>query len=393
MTGRAWWGAIAIAIVVVGVAASPASPQPQALRAAPGSTLTMVLPANSFVLARPDGAEVVDGRLVWETTEADVGLHAVRSVRLDERGRWRIEETELIVRHPRRPELYLALGDSIASGHGLDRWDYFGRDDCWRAEGAAYARHVADGLADRGTDVEAHIVACSGAYLADLSGEVVGGGPDGIVAGDQTTQLDWAIRANPGLVTLTIGANDLGFIDPSAFIVDGGLDRPAIEARIEAVETGLAAVVEQLVAGTDATIVVTDYHDPSAENPHGVQGCTQACFADATDEAVGLLSAAVRRVVDAHPERVRYADAATLFEGHGAGNGRGLDVSRLGQGPLSRFLPAPVKGVSSYCAKGDHANDTWINAIDCVHPNGEGQQAYAQAVLTALDGAAPVEEP
>ncbi|MEM9034748.1 MAG: GDSL-type esterase/lipase family protein [Actinomycetota bacterium] len=388
MTRRALIAAaVAVVAVALGAVGTPASSQSRALRVAPGATLSVSLPVDARVLDLPAGATLIDGRLVWDTTDADVGAHTVRTVRIDERGSWRIEETELTVRHPRRDDVYLSLGDSIASGHGLDRWDYLGQDDCWRAEGAAYARHVADGLAERGVDVDRYIVACSGAYLSDLSEEVLGGGPEGVVSDDRATQLDWAIRTNPGLITLTIGANDLGFIDPSAFIDDGGLDRAALQERIDAVEAGLIDIVDRLVDATDSTIVVTDYHDPSAENPHGVDGCSEACFAAATEEAVGLLSSAVERVADRHPGRVLHADAATPFDGHGAGNGRGPDVSRLGRGPLSRFLPAPVQGVSSYCAKGDHSNDTWVNAIDCVHPNGEGQEAYADAVLAALDAA------
>ena len=142
-----------------------------------------------------------------------------------------------------------------------------------------------------------------------------------------------------------------------------------------------------LVAQTDAFVVVTNYHDPSADNPQGVDGCREQCFAEATEEAVATIAEAIDRIAERHPGRVAVADVASSFDGHGAGNGRGPDVSRLGRGPLSRFLPAPVRGVSSYCAKGDHSNDTWINALDCVHPNGEGQEAYADAVLAAIDRA------
>ncbi|MEM9608247.1 MAG: GDSL-type esterase/lipase family protein, partial [Actinomycetota bacterium] len=260
MTRRALIAAaVAVVAVALGAVGTPASSQSRALRVAPGATLSVSLPVDARVLDLPAGATLIDGRLVWDTTDADVGAHTVRTVRIDERGSWRIEETELTVRHPRRDEVYLALGDSIASGHGLDRWDYLGQDDCWRAEGAAYARHVADGLAERGVDVDRYIVACSGAYLPDLSEDVLGGGPEGVVSDDRATQLGWAIRTNPGLITLTIGANDLGFIDPSAFIDDGGLDRPALEERIDAVETGLTELVDRLVDATDATIVVTDY--------------------------------------------------------------------------------------------------------------------------------------
>ncbi|MEM8902816.1 MAG: GDSL-type esterase/lipase family protein [Actinomycetota bacterium] len=386
---RAIVGMVTLVALAVGVlvTAGAASSEVEPLRAAPGESVTVPIGPRTELLVAPDGVGVVDGVATWTPTEADLGVHRFETVTLDERGSWSTAEIEVVVRHEHRPGLYLALGDSVASGHGLDRWDYLGRDRCWRAEGAAYARHVADGLADRGVDVERHIVACSGAFLSDLSDDPVGGGPSGVVPGDRASQLEWAALTNPGLVTLTIGANDLGFIDPAVFFDDGGLDRAVLDGLVAEMEAGLIAAVDRLVAETDALVVVTNYHDPSAENPQGVDGCRQACFAAATAEAIDVIAAAVDRVAGRHPDRVLVADAASAFVGHGAGNGRGPDVSRLGQGPLSRFLPAPVRGVSSYCARGDHSNDTWINAIDCVHPNGEGQEAYADAVLAALDTA------
>lgn len=379
--------AAALAATATVLTGAPAASQVEALRSTPGSTLSIALPPRTDVLVAPDGAFVGDDVVNWPATTAHLGVHRLQTVTVDERGSWSLDETEIVVRHEHRPDVYVALGDSIASGHGLDRWDYLGQDRCWRAEGAAYARHVEDGLADRGVELTRHNVSCSGAFLADLSTDEVGGGPDGLFDDDRATQLDWAVRTNPGLVTLTIGANDLGFIDPSDFFDDGGLDRAKLAELVAEVEAGLAEIVDRLVEQTDAFVVVTNYHDPSAENPQGVDGCREQCFAEATAEAIGTIADAVDRVAARHPDRVVVADVATAFEGHGAGNGRGPDVSRLGRGPLSRFLPAPVSGVSSYCAKGDHRNDTWINAIDCVHPNGEGQVAYAEAVLTALDRA------
>ncbi len=382
------WAAAALLVVVATVSVgSSASSQPEVLRWVPGETARIPLAERTEVLTAPDGALLGDDIVSWTTSDDDLGVHRLSTVTLDERGSWSLDETEIVVRHEHRPTVYLAMGDSIASGHGLDRWDYLGRDRCWRAEGAAYARHVDDGLAARGYDVTRHNVSCSGAFISDLSTDVLRGGPTGLFPDDIATQLDWAIRTNPGLIALTVGANDLGFIDPSAFFADGGLDRDALAALIADLEAELGAVVDQLAAQTDAFIVVTNYHDPSAENPQGVDGCRESCFAEATAEAVTSIAAAIDRIAERHPGRVAVADVATAFDGHGAGNGRGPDVSRLGQGPLSRFLPKPVRGVSSYCAKGDHSNDTWINAIDCVHPNGEGQEAYADAVLAAIDRA------
>ena len=332
-------------------------------------------PRSAFVLS------LVPSYLVWRTSIDDVGRHEFSQTADGARGP--VTTTVRVdVLAPPRSDLVLAMGDSIASGHGLERRDYFGFDACWRDSDGAYAAQVTSSLEADGIDRQLAVVACSGARVADLSTDRVTGGPRGM--GGARTQLEWAVDSNPGLITLTIGANDLRFDRPDEFFVRGVFQAEVARARIDAMEADLAVLLKRLVMGTDARVVLTTLHNPTSTDPHGVAGCRGECFADVVDSVVVDFNQAVRRVAARHPTRVVVADASDAFVGHGAPNGRGPDWLRAGGGWLTSRLPIPTRGVHPFCQRGHEAGDTWINAADCVHPNGEGHEAYAAAVLEAL---------
>jgi hypothetical protein len=146
------------------------------------------------------------------------------------------------------------------------------------------------------------------------------------------------------------------------------------------------------VAATDATVVVTTYHDPTAARPHGIDGCEGACFASAAAEVVSALDAAIAGVASRFGDRVLVADVRPAFAGHGAGNGVGPDGMRAGD--LPSWVPAAagglvdgLSGVTPFCADGDAGGEPWVSSFDCVHPNGTGADAYADAVVAALAAA------
>ena len=141
----------------------------------------------------------------------------------------------------------------------------------------------------------------------------------------------------------------------------------------------------RLVSGTDAVIVLTGVHNPVSTAPHGVSGCRSDCFVDIVSGVSDDLNRALEEVSERHT-RVSFADLDDRFDGHGAPNGRGPDWLRAGGGWFTSRLPIPTRGVHPYCEKGHGDGDTWINAADCVHPNGEGHEAYAEAVMAALAG-------
>ena len=331
----------------------------------------------------PDGAWASNrGRvLIWRPDSDALGRHRIAAI-VDGLA----EVTIVDVLAPRSEGLVLAMGDSIASGQGLELTDYFGTDECNRDEdrGGAWTRRVFDELAADGRVTDFAMVACGGARTHDLWTDDVDGGPGELAAGPMS-QLEWAVAANPDLILLTIGANDLRFDKPQAFFDDDGdFDRALADRRIASAEANLGRILGTLVEQTSSRIVVTTVHNPTSLTPHGLPGCRGQCFYDVTAYVVEELRAAITRAGAAYPRRVSVVDVSDALDGHGAPNGRGLDSLRAGSGWFASRLPIPTEGVHPYCQRGHAEHDTWINAADCVHPNGEGHQAYAERVLAAL---------
>lgn len=306
----------------------------------------------------------------------------------DSLGRQTRQNVTFVARYPRRSSAVVAMGDSIASGHGLDLRDYLGRDTCFRSDDG-YPRRVVDALVSAGDlpqNAELALVACSGFDTAELSTKLVTGGIKGTEppGGGRRTQLDWAVQANPRFVLLSTGINDLGFVDPARFVVDGHLDTELVQSRLAGLRRDLASVVERLVAATDATIVVAGYYNPTAPRPQGVDGCEAQCFYAVTAEAVESLNTAIRDALPTN-DRVVFVDLASPFVGHGAPNGLGPDDGRAGGGFLGGLLGEYFSAIQPYCAKGETQGEPWINYIDCVHPTRTGAAAIARSIIAALD--------
>lgn len=99
----------------------------------------------------------------------------------------------------RRPA-YVALGDSYASGFGLERYSTLPVPGCFQSE-IDYPHRVADALDLRLTDVT-----CTGALAENVIDTPQRTGPD-LFAPPQSD----ALSKRTDVVTLTIGGNDLGF--------------------------------------------------------------------------------------------------------------------------------------------------------------------------------------
>lgn len=359
------------------------------LRASVGTSASLVVTASS-----PDGGPVtvrwhdlppgagssVAGDVRWVPTDAGTWTATVTAA--DERGLETSATTTMVARYPARPTTTVAMGDSVASGHGRDRADYLGGDPCWRAEDLAYGTLVHESFGDDGQ--AAVLVACSGHGTSELwSTPVTADLAD--VGPEPRPQIEWAVLANPGVITLTVGGNDIDFGDPGDVVVDGVLDRQRWEPRLDELAAGLASVLDRLVLATDATIVLTTYYDPSAEVPQGVDGCREQCFKAVVQEALVDLNATIADAAAAHPGRVRVADLAERFAGHGAPNGLGPDGLRAdGGGLLGDVIGDALGAVHPYCARGDTVGETWISRVDCVHPNDRGQREIARAVIDVL---------
>jgi hypothetical protein len=159
---------------------------------------------------------------------------------------------------------YFALGDSIASGHGLMDEGF-----C-RRSALAYPHKVVDYLATRDTMRRQETLACSGAtaardpqshnHLMRFHNQV-----QAVLA-----YLDKNGSNRPTLVSITIGANDLEFDDPGkalAHLEESDDDYKAwLEEVINHPQIGVKQSVKdavvRLLAKPNVMVIITDYHNP-----------------------------------------------------------------------------------------------------------------------------------
>ncbi len=166
-------------------------------------------PGTSFVTksSLPDSAEV----------DFTGGLAPGKSAYFSLEGA--LATAKLTAREGRLPTRYVALGDSYSSGEGnppfiqgTDTSSFLGfgtANQCHRST-AAYGPHIQSDLSIQASDFV--FQACSGAVMADFVASLPGGSgqwSDG-------AQLDAIAPANQpsdstGLVTLSVGGNDVGF--------------------------------------------------------------------------------------------------------------------------------------------------------------------------------------
>ncbi len=372
---------------------------PAPIRATVGDSTTQAIAtdvdspiAEIRIIDGPEGL-TVDGkqlRYVPLTAQSEVARVEVT----DTQGLSTIGEVVLLGRFRGHPQALVALGDSVPAGHGLDLQDYLGGDPCWRAPNSfprrAFNLLNAEGVfpADQG---EFALLACSGADVDDLYEREVTGGFSNITPASGTrSQLDWTIRSNPRFVTITIGANDTGFVGPDQLFLDDGktLDRDQVDRRMAVIGTDLRFVIDEIVAKTDATIFVSNYYNPTAENPQGISTCRLACFRTLADEVVGRMNDVIEEVAVTYPtDRVVFVDFETPFIGKGAPNGLGPDGFREGGfGILGDLLAGQVEDVHPYCARGETVGASWVNSVDCVHPDERGTAELAAILANAIRG-------
>lgn len=368
------------------------------LRAWVGSSVEQIVAVDSDgtitdvrLLEGSDEVEVLSDNSI-RFSPVDAGSHVARVKVTDSQGLSVLGDVTLIARFEGHPQALIAMGDSVPSGHGLELRDYFGGDPCWRSTDS-YPRRAFNQLRDAGIFPEGRaefaLVACSGYDVDDLFEREVGGGFDDITPPDgRRTQLDWAVRANPRFVTLTIGANDTGFVGPDQlFLADSAtLDRPQIQRRLAVIRQDLKIVIDRLVDATDATIFVTNYYNPTAERPQGIPGCRTDCFRSAADEVVDGMNDVIAEVASMYPsDRVVLVDFETPFIGKGAPNGLGPDGLREGGfGVVGDLLAGQVEDVHPYCARGDTVGESWVSSIDCVHPDDRGTSELAAIIVKSI---------
>jgi lysophospholipase L1-like esterase len=274
---------------------------------------------------------------------------------------------------------YFGVGDSVASGHGLDGW----QGDCKRAP-KAYPRLVLGSLQASNDRYQAVTdggnYACSGANsYVEFGGAV-----------DLPEQVDSVLEWLPelrqegptvALVSITIGANDFDF--PIQSLTGRDLCRPDYEDWADATAAGvganLAREIERLLAAEDVYVVVTDYHNPYNARSgfftvmrtanRACRGLTDQELYARTESVVRRLNEAIAAAVDTAGQsgQVALVSVHDVFHGHespkpSCGSASPSASASWVQYPLSR-KPIPY----------------W-NGDDCFHPNPSGHQVLAALV-------------
>ena len=219
---------------------------------------------------------------------------------------------------------YAALGDSYAAGVGGG--DY--ADSCFRSPNS-YASIIAD---EPGT-VHVALLGCAGATTTD-------------VVEDQLAGLDHRTK----VVTLTVGANDLGLDAVTAACLGGQVELclaaiAAAQANLGPLAVSLSQTLTAIrEAAPNATVIVTGYplliYAPSDE----IQALVNAGIAALNDVIEATVLSAGSGFV--------YVDVEDDFAGHGLGS------------TDAWIVPPPMLGA--------------------FHPNPEGYAAYAEAILEVL---------
>ncbi|MEZ5238908.1 MAG: SGNH/GDSL hydrolase family protein [Microthrixaceae bacterium] len=228
---------------------------------------------------------------------------------------------------------YAALGDSYSSGEGTSSSD----GDCGLSS-SAYPELVARRLAENGIlegtegpEVDGGVFvfdACSGAEIDDVEG-----------------QLDSLGEQRFDLVTLTVGGNDVGFLDTlvdcvgADDVVDAILDRDLagvadrgcsfddseIEGRLAQLEGSLGALYGRIVQDhltEDGTLLVLGYPQLFEDPDDWPDSEGESCDGFAADDVRTLRTAAADlndtiRAATEVDERVVFVDQTAGFAGHG----------------------------------------------------------------------------
>jgi murein DD-endopeptidase MepM/ murein hydrolase activator NlpD len=285
-----------------------------------------------------------------------------------------------------RPSLtYFALGDSYASGHGLPGEVGTGEDGAGNAGNCRRSPNSYPYLVERALSATyavdfgpEHHLACSGATA----------GPYTMRSDDITYHIDKSISSQvaevyrllderdragisgPVLVTITIGANDVGLTD---WITRGQVSRQFntaygffqwLDGKEVSINSGLTPAIHGLLSHENVYVILTDYPNPFPEGLGSSFLCNDFVRSMSCEEAL-------QNVVS----RLNLIMAEQFL---GASQTKRLRVVSLLGEPFSEH---PASGSIADCVVGNSKPDnTWFQK-DCAHPNQEGAQAIADSVV------------
>jgi lysophospholipase L1-like esterase len=275
---------------------------------------------------------------------------------------------------------YFALGDSVASGHGLDDPPKGAKETCRRAH-KAYPWVVSRNLAKRYDTVDTHVLACSGAIVGTPDAAVPKGSPYKLLQNQVDYVIAYLFPDKPTLVSITIGANDFEFANKKKaeqhLWNESDKDfRKWANETAAGVERGLRPEVERLLSQhANVVVVITDYFDPMNKKA-----------TDFRAKGVSPLSAEV-----CYTCRPRWGYAAKLL------NDVFLHIRRdskypsrlqlTGDSQPKAALPIRERFVGHEAPRPSCGleppgnNGTWIQPYpDCIHPNAEGAVQIGKTV-------------
>lgn len=205
--------------------------------------------------------------------------------------------------------LYIGLGDSVAAGVGL--LTASDSSTCDRTE-ESYPALLAAKM-----QYQLRNLACSGATIGSgISG------PQEVNQLELASQLDTLSGTHPSVVTLTIGANDVGWLEALGQCYRATCGTPseqfALEARMDTLRMSLGTVLEAIRARTPETtqVIVVGYYRVF---PDGMASCTDLTGIDANELAWGQqvqddLNTILKQTVEASSTATAYVEAD--FRGH-----------------------------------------------------------------------------
>lgn len=280
--------------------------------------------------------------------------------------------------------LYVALGDSVAAGHGLGSPTGQADAGACRRSALAYPALLGRSPFFANPLGAAGSVACSGALTANLLDQrqtiADAAGP---VTVDPQLAVVRRLAIAPATVTITAGANDAGWAETMDACLrqpgsgaEGPCARqlPRIARALHTVDTNLRRLVAEVAAlPGDQRIHVTGYYDPFPGDltnigraltcgPFGTSVRTAQLDGDFTLLQI-YLSLLNRTIAGAATGAgAQYVDLTTVMDGH-----------RLcSRAPW--VVPPTLDSLTSGAA---------------FHPTAEGQEAIAQALVVAAGGSVP----
>lgn len=258
------------------------------------------------------------------------------------------------------PMDYFALGDSVASGHGL-------ADDempCHQSV-LAYPWQLYARLQETFVVHQFDLLACSGTTTGTLDRQV--------------SEVLSRLTSHPTLLTLTVGANDFGWSDVFTFAQhlctpDDQAFHAWVEGITRTVEDHLVGQLSRLLAYPQIEVILTDYY-----NPTNVSGAfwkavrPQCVFVDVYDRTEAVARALNATITQASqrvgsPSIVQVATVHDAFHGHEAPR------------PWCGTAP-PDQGATWIQYPTDPDSNATPVGGDCFHVNQTGAEHYAERVM------------